>query len=823
MLRMKKSIILVVITLLILTAFCSLASAEEIPKNQDQTTRTTAQTWVNPIYADIETTPPSASSMQAMSDPEPTAIATMDELRSELTQGLANRDTTIRVVYTGSYTDLSSNDDIVIDRVDALLHSIFGSDDYLYFNLQNWSYGGGGSDGDFQITFGITYLTTLEQENYVHDEVDTILANLIAPHMNQHQKIKAIHDYIVTHVAYNEFPASENTPHSAYTALFDGEAVCQGYALLAYKMLTEAGFEARIIGGFAGNDADGWVDHAWNRVKLDGVWYNLDCTWDDPIPDVPGRVLYNYYHLTDTELETDHRKYAEYVDLPAANTSYFATLNGLIRDFIAAEDMDQTTVFLRLRQKLGLEYLFDEMTADSENELKTMLQTSLVNHDSAFSVRYDNSIGDINTVLNRIFDEIVTGTDLNEWSLSYQDFTLGGTSDYTLLEFSFVYLVLNQAPTAAPVAITGLPFTAERIRGNYDFADAENDGEALNQFQWYRAASADGTDKVAIPEAYAPFFILSSLDEGKYLFFEVTPVAATGTLQGSKVTSAPFGPIALQSVEAPTCNVAPGQVASGTEVSLSSATEGASIYYTVDGSDPTAASTLYENPIVLTADTTIKAIAIKDGMDNSNVAEFNFEMMEQVAAPSSNPAAGPVATGTEVILSSATEGASIYYTVDGSDPTAASTLYENPIVITADTTIKAVAIKDGMANSDPEVFAYTIASSTDECFIATAAFGTKFDWPVALLRHFRDQFLLTNDLGTAFVNFYYHKSPPIAAFIAQSEPLRVFVRILLAPIIAIVYLLYHPAAMAILLTFAAMTGYLLLKRRKTQLSQASGR
>ena len=104
--------------------------------------------------------------------------------------------------------------------------------------------------------------------------------------------------------------------------------------------------------------------------------------------------------------------------------------------------------------------------------------------------------------------------------------------------------------------------------------------------------------------------------------------------------------------------------------------------------------------------------------------------------------------------------------------------------------------------------------SQDECFIATAAFGSKFDWPVALLRAFRDQYLLTNPWGQAFVSFYYQNSPPIAAFIAASEPLRALVRALLAPIIAVVYLLYHPGAMAIFLIIAAITGYILRIRRK---------
>jgi transglutaminase-like putative cysteine protease len=467
MLRRKRSIILVVITLLILAAFCSLAAAEDETGNEGQRIKTAAQTWVNPIYADIVTTSPPNGTMQAMSAPEPVSVATIDALRRALTQGFAPRETTISVVYTGAYTDLSSNDDGNLDQVDALLQSIFASDDYLYFNLQNWGYGGGGIDGEFQIDFTVAYMTTLEQENYVDTQVDAILANLIAPHMNDHQKVKAIHDYIVTHVAYNVSPSSGNSPHSAYTALHDGEAVCQGYALLAYKMLTEAGFEARIIGGNAGNDIDGWVAHAWNRVKLEDIWYNLDCTWDDPVPDFPGRVLYNYYHLTDTELAADHQRYAEYSSLPAASVSYFDTLNGKIRDSIDANDMDQTTLYLRLRQKLGLEYLLPENTAADTDELAGKILAAAQRQDTELNVRYFNGSTDRDTMVATIgqqIDDVSQQTNLASWSWNYSDFIRGGNVGYVLLEFDFTYIPANQAPTADPVTINGNPVVGESIR-----------------------------------------------------------------------------------------------------------------------------------------------------------------------------------------------------------------------------------------------------------------------------------------------------------------------------------------------------------------------
>ena len=81
---------------------------------------------------------------------------------------------------------------------------------------------------------------------------------------------------------------------------------------------------------------------------------------------------------------------------------------------------------------------------------------------------------------------------------------------------------------------------------------------------------------------------------------------------------------------------------------------------------------------------------------------------------------------------------------------------------------------------------------SDECFIATAAYGSKFEPAVVLLRQFRDRYLLTNPFGKAFVDFYYRHSPPIAKFIAVSESLKFIVRVMLTPIVTAVYLIFHP-------------------------------
>ena len=125
-------------------------------------------------------------------------------------------------------------------------------------------------------------------------------------------------------------------------------------------------------------------------------------------------------------------------------------------------------------------------------------------------------------------------------------------------------------------------------------------------------------------------------------------------------------------------------------------------------------------------------------------------------------------------------------------------------------------VMDAAGNAAVEKTRTVIVAATgtaDECFIATAAFGSKLQPAVVLLRHFRDQCLLTNAPGRAFVNFYYHHSPPIAAYIVNSEPLKALVRILLLPLIGAAYAIMHPA---VGIVFIGMLLFLLiLKKNRT--------
>lgn len=130
------------------------------------------------------------------------------------------------------------------------------------------------------------------------------------------------------------------------------------------------------------------------------------------------------------------------------------------------------------------------------------------------------------------------------------------------------------------------------------------------------------------------------------------------------------------------------------------------IYFTIDGTDPTSASNEYTAPIVVSKDMTIKAIAMEEGSENSEVSTFSYTFAEKVKSIETATSTGTVQSGEVVKLSCATEGARIYYTTDGTDPSPDAEdgvfLYDEKegISIYRSVNIKAIAVVDGLCDSE---------------------------------------------------------------------------------------------------------------------------
>ena len=95
----------------------------------------------------------------------------------------------------------------------------------------------------------------------------------------------------------------------------------------------------------------------------------------------------------------------------------------------------------------------------------------------------------------------------------------------------------NAAPVASSVYITGVLSEDQTLTGNYTYSDAEGDSESGSTFKWYRSDNSDGSSPTVITGATSQTYTLVAADNGKYIGFSVTPVAAAGTTPGEEVIS----------------------------------------------------------------------------------------------------------------------------------------------------------------------------------------------------------------------------------------------------------------------------------------------
>ena len=144
-----------------------------------------------------------------------------------------------------------------------------------------------------------------------------------------------------------------------------------------------------------------------------------------------------------------------------------------------------------------------------------------------------------------------------------------------------------------------------------------------------------------------------------------------------------------------------------------------SIIYTTDGTDPTEFNgSVYSSPLTLNRTVSIKAVAIKEGSIYSEIVTDNYDI--KVKAPVFSVEAGHTYQSYQTVeLSSDTSGATIHYTLDGTTPNNQSAVYTEPIEITQSCTLKAIAFKDGLVQSDVSSGHYTITLPDSEVVTPT--------------------------------------------------------------------------------------------------------
>ena len=247
---------------------------------------------------------------------EGTEYLSIDEAAKVMRQNLEASVTNFSIslyISDEDYISESYTWDILQDK--ALAHTGIPTEgDYLNWRCRSANYSVEENlVGDVhQITYSIIdfgYYTTAEEEQEMDAAVAELLNKLGIDTKSDYEKVYEIYDYICRNVSYDHDNTSVNGDetsigfyhaHTAYGALMNGKAVCQGYATLLYRLLLECGIDNRVVAG--GN-------HGWNIICLDGMYYNGDTTWD------AGQSVYSYFLIGSAYFRNDfsHRGYEMYV------------------------------------------------------------------------------------------------------------------------------------------------------------------------------------------------------------------------------------------------------------------------------------------------------------------------------------------------------------------------------------------------------------------------------------------------------------------------------------------------------------------------------
>ena len=316
---MKKRIISCILTVLIL--------ASVLPANAFADSSVIhRQIHINPLYKDVVDQKQLFSTLNSAprlySDTQPQEAGSADEAAVILRKGMENREARIAIRCPA---DAITPTDGILDEIAEKAMEETGvptQGDYIRWTYAGWS-GSYSLESDdegrhYVFVYDCKYYTTAAQEAELSEKIDSVLQSLdINDESSDYDVICAVYDYICANVSYDYDNLNDSEyllKYTAYAAMINKTAVCQGYSALMYRMLQQKNIDCRLIPG---------SNHAWNIVAIDGVYYNADSTWD------AGRDPKNYaYFLCGDSDFAEHTRYSEYSTeefyrlYPMAKTKY---------------------------------------------------------------------------------------------------------------------------------------------------------------------------------------------------------------------------------------------------------------------------------------------------------------------------------------------------------------------------------------------------------------------------------------------------------------------------------------------------------------------
>lgn len=227
-----------------------------------------------------------ASFLWAFADDDVVYQDNADDAVAVLREGMKQRKGNVTIGVLGS-TNEDGLKQVIGRMLDLATQHTGKPDEGDYINFQYAAYKGeahtthSGVEPAVEVKYSFTYYDSAEQEAEVNSKIVEALIALDLEHKTDYEKVVAIHDYICSCAKYDPAEDGEDIKRTAYGALVEGRAVCQGYCVAFYRLLLEAGIDNRVIFG-EGVGVDGrTASHTWNIVDLYGEYYYVDITWDD--------------------------------------------------------------------------------------------------------------------------------------------------------------------------------------------------------------------------------------------------------------------------------------------------------------------------------------------------------------------------------------------------------------------------------------------------------------------------------------------------------------------------------------------------------------
>lgn len=157
-------------------------------------------------------------------------------------------------------------------------------------------------DGEFEVV--VKYRMTADEISSMNMAAEKAAKEIVAqltPDMDDYEKLKFFHDYLILNCETDKNYSFSDT---AYGALVEKKALCEGYAKAFAYLCNLVGIENVIVTG------ETYVPHMWNMVKLNGNWYHVDVTWDKPSDELhkifPDVILYQHFMVTDSVIKNTH-------------------------------------------------------------------------------------------------------------------------------------------------------------------------------------------------------------------------------------------------------------------------------------------------------------------------------------------------------------------------------------------------------------------------------------------------------------------------------------------------------------------------------------